>query len=117
MVVTVIVALPVVSTAPSMAEGTASIEPAGVAEKAPTARPEAWSLGHMVGQETAAHLEVERGWGSDIRACGDGLVMVAVEAGMGVSDAGCDAAADIGDAAAAVGGVSDVVAAVVVEIF
>ena len=39
--VTAVVTLPVVSTAPSMAEGTASIEPAGGAEKAPTARPEA----------------------------------------------------------------------------
>jgi hypothetical protein len=41
MIVTAIVTLPVVSTAPSMAEGNASVEPAGGAEKALTARPEA----------------------------------------------------------------------------
>ena len=41
MIVTAIITLPVVSTAPSMAEGHASVEPASGAEKAPTARPEA----------------------------------------------------------------------------
>jgi len=40
MIVTVIVMLPVVSTAPSMAKGHTSIESAGGAEKAHTARPE-----------------------------------------------------------------------------
>ena len=88
-----IVALPAVSTAPSMAEGTTGVKPAGAGEKAPTARPEAWSLGHMVGQETVARLDVERGWGSGVRACGGGLVAVTVKAGMDVSDVGCDAAA------------------------
>ncbi len=39
--VTAVVTLPVVSAAPSMAEGTAGVEPAGGAEKAHTARPEA----------------------------------------------------------------------------
>jgi len=41
MIVTAIVTLPVVSTAPSMAKGHTSIESAGGAEKARTARPEA----------------------------------------------------------------------------
>ena len=41
MIMTAIITLPVVSTAPSMAEGHTSIEPAGGAEKAHTARPEA----------------------------------------------------------------------------
>ena len=56
-VVTAIVTLPVVSAAPSMAEDTASIEPAGGAEKAPSARPEAW---HMVGQGRVGRFEVAR---------------------------------------------------------
>jgi len=41
MIVTAIITLPVVSTAPSMAKGHTSIESAGGAEKAHTARPEA----------------------------------------------------------------------------
>ncbi len=58
-VVTAIVTLqsPVVSAAPSMAEGTASVEPAGGAEKARTARPEAWD---MVRQGRMGHFEVAR---------------------------------------------------------
>ena len=56
-IVTAIVMLPVASTAPSMAEDTASVEPAGGAEKAPSARPEAW---HMVGQGRAGRFEVVR---------------------------------------------------------
>jgi len=54
--VTVIVTLPVVSATPSMAESTASIEPAGGAEKAPTARPEAWQPRAYGGQGRAGHL-------------------------------------------------------------
>jgi hypothetical protein len=36
------VVLPIMGAAPSMAEGTTSVEPASGAEKAPTARPEAF---------------------------------------------------------------------------
>ena len=36
------IVLPIMSAAPSMAEGTTSVEPASGAEKAPTARPEAF---------------------------------------------------------------------------
>jgi len=47
----------VMSTTPSMAEGTASIKPAGGAEKATTARPKAW---HMVRQGRVGHFKVAR---------------------------------------------------------
>src|SRR5712691_9064566 len=50
---------PVMSAAPSMAEGTASVEPAGVAEKAPTARPKAWRAGHF----EVAHRQAPRDGG------------------------------------------------------
>jgi hypothetical protein len=59
-VVTAIIRLPVMSTAPSMAKGTTSIEPAGGAEKPLLQDPRYGYLRHMVGQGGAGCFEVAR---------------------------------------------------------
>jgi hypothetical protein len=83
-IVTAIVTQPVVSAAPSMAEGTASVEPASGAEKAPTARPEALQSRAYGGEgqdvEVARRQDPREG---RVGECQRGTLMVTVHNGCG----------------------------------